>query len=262
MKPQILSGCPTLNGKGIKLVTTHNTITIQTNKDNDFDINVNYNRLQYNKPKWWIPLLSSFAQMLSFLLSFPLILVCFATITILINTPTANTTTSMTTFSATMIIIYLISLLISLVLLIIMIFKSNKILRLHSIEHKVINAYNNGLPANEETIRNTTYFSTSCGSIIVLYFVIFSRVIDYLIPALWNPFLPLWLTFEAVHWTQVLPIGQIIRFPQRLVCWSPNQKQIEMGVRLLEQLYILQIATELTDAVLSPYHGKYPLTPR
>ena len=61
----------------------------------------------------------------------------------------------------------------------------------------------------------------------------------YLVSNIVNPFLLMWLALEARHWTSVPIIAKIMRYPQRLVCWSPKQKHIDIGVALFEALNML-----------------------
>lgn len=115
--------------------------------------------------------------------------------------------------------------------------------QLHSIEHKVCNAYRECMPATVESIKAADYFHPACGSIV-------SGNIIVLLLALWGSldYCPLLLLAVVVvggivlapleSWIPVL--NRVIRVLQRIVCHEPTEEQYQLGVVLLEKLYELE----------------------
>lgn len=128
-----------------------------------------------------------------------------------------------------------------------------RVFQYHGAEHKVINAYERGLPLTVENIQAQSRLHYRCGSSFILFTVIVGMFIYFLVPTD-----PLWLrlvnrillipvvlgiSFEVLQLTNAvrnMPILKYLGYPglwlQLLTTKEPDDKQVEVAILSFEKL--------------------------
>lgn len=128
-----------------------------------------------------------------------------------------------------------------------------RVFKYHGAEHKVINAYENGLPLTVENVQAQSRLHYRCGSSFLLFTVIVGMFIYFLVPA--DPF---WLrivnrillipvvigvSFEVLQFTNSLrniPVLKYLGYPglwlQLLTTKEPEDKQVEVAIASFNKL--------------------------
>ncbi|MDN4607794.1 DUF1385 domain-containing protein [Sporosarcina highlanderae] len=128
-----------------------------------------------------------------------------------------------------------------------------RVFQYHGAEHKVINAYENGLPLTVENVQAQSRLHYRCGSSFLLFTVIVGMFIYFLVPAD-----PLWLrivnrillipvvigiSFEVLQFTNSLrniPILKYLGYPglwlQLLTTKEPEDNQVEVAIASFNKL--------------------------
>lgn len=128
-----------------------------------------------------------------------------------------------------------------------------RVFQYHGAEHKVINAYERGLPLTVENIQAQSRLHYRCGSSFILFTVIVGMFIYFLVPTD-----PLWLrlvnrillipvvlgvSFEVLQFTNAMrnvPVLKYLGYPglwlQLLTTKEPEDKQVEVAILSFEKL--------------------------
>jgi len=141
-----------------------------------------------------------------------------------------------------------------------------RLFQYHGAEHKVINAYENGLGLTVENVKSQSRLHYRCGSSFILFTVIVSVLIYTLVPTD-----PLWLrvmdrillipvvlgvSFEVLQLTNKarnIPVLKYLGYPglwlQLLTTKEPDEKQIEVAIASFNELLKME-SEHPTSAVL------------
>lgn len=128
-----------------------------------------------------------------------------------------------------------------------------RVFKYHGAEHKVINAYESGLPLTVENVQASSRLHYRCGSSFLLFTVIVGMFIYFLVPT--DPF---WLrivnrillipvvigvSFEVLQFTNSLrniPVLKFLGYPglwlQLLTTKEPEDKQVEVAIASFNKL--------------------------
>ncbi|MDW0112135.1 MULTISPECIES: DUF1385 domain-containing protein [Sporosarcina] len=128
-----------------------------------------------------------------------------------------------------------------------------RVFKYHGAEHKVINAYESGLPLTVENVQASSRLHYRCGSSFLLFTVIVGMFIYFLVPT--DPF---WLrivnrillipvvigvSFEVLQFTNSLrniPVLKFLGYPglwlQLLTTKEPDDKQVEVAIASFNKL--------------------------
>lgn len=128
-----------------------------------------------------------------------------------------------------------------------------RVFQYHGAEHKVINAYERGLPLTVENIQAQSRLHYRCGSSFILFTVIVGMFIYFLVPTD-----PLWLrvvnrillipvvlgiSFEVLQLTNAvrsIPVLKYLGYPglwlQLLTTKEPDDEQVEVAIKSFEKL--------------------------
>lgn len=128
-----------------------------------------------------------------------------------------------------------------------------RVFQYHGAEHKVINAYENGLPLTVENIQAQSRLHYRCGSSFILFTVIVGMFVYFLVPTD-----PLWLrvvnrillipvvlgiSFEVLQLTNAvrhIPVLKYLGYPglwlQLLTTKEPDDQQVEVAIHSFEKL--------------------------
>ena len=128
-----------------------------------------------------------------------------------------------------------------------------RVFQYHGAEHKVINAYENGLPLTVENVQAQSRLHFRCGSSFILFTVIVGMFIYFLVPT--DPFwlrivnrillipVVLGISFEVLQGTNALrnvPVLKYLGYPglwlQLLTTKEPDDKQVEVAIASFEKL--------------------------
>lgn len=128
-----------------------------------------------------------------------------------------------------------------------------RVFKYHGAEHKVINAYENGLPLTVENVQAQSRLHYRCGSSFLLFTVIVGMFIYFLVPA--DPFwfrivnrillIPVVIgaSFEVLQFTNSLrniPVLKYLGYPglwlQLLTTKEPEDKQVEVAIASFNKL--------------------------
>lgn len=141
-----------------------------------------------------------------------------------------------------------------------------RVFQYHGAEHKVINAYERGLPLTVENIQAQSRLHYRCGSSFILFTVIVGMFIYFLVPTD-----PLWLrvvnrillipvvlgiSFEVLQLTNAvrsIPVLKYLGYPglwlQLLTTKEPDDAQVEVAIKSFEKL--LEVEEFGTDALVN-----------
>lgn len=142
-----------------------------------------------------------------------------------------------------------------------------RVFQYHGAEHKVINAYENGLPMTVENVQAQSRLHYRCGSSFILFTVIVGMFIYFLVPT--DPFwlrivnrillipVVLGVSFEVLQLTNSLrnvPVLKYLGYPglwlQLITTKEPDDKQVEVAIASFEKLLEVEIhGTEALDVV-------------
>lgn len=139
-----------------------------------------------------------------------------------------------------------------------------RVFQYHGAEHKVINAFENGLPLTVENVQRQSRLHYRCGSSFILFTVIVSVFVYMFVPVdpLWVrivnrlALIPvvLGISFEVLQLTNRLrdvPVLRWLGYPglwlQLLTTKEPTDDQVEVAIASFEQL--LQLEEQETTAV-------------
>ncbi len=128
-----------------------------------------------------------------------------------------------------------------------------KVFQYHGAEHKVINAYENGLPLTVENVQKQSRLHYRCGSSFILFTVIVGVFVYMFVPyePLWQRlvyrilFIPvvLGISFEVLQFTNKLrniPILKTLGYPglwlQLLTTKEPTNKQVEVSISSFQEM--------------------------
>ncbi|MFA8438819.1 DUF1385 domain-containing protein [Pueribacillus sp. YX66] len=128
-----------------------------------------------------------------------------------------------------------------------------KVFQYHGAEHKVINAYENGLPLTVENVQKQSRLHYRCGSSFIL-FTVFVGILVYM----FVPYDPLWqrlvyrillipvvlgISFEVLQFTNKLrniPVLKALGYPglwlQLLTTKEPTNKQVEVSISSFQEM--------------------------
>lgn len=128
-----------------------------------------------------------------------------------------------------------------------------RVFKYHGAEHKVINAYENGLPLTVENVQAQSRLHYRCGSSFLLFTVIVGMFIYFLVPA--DPFwfrivnrillipVVIGVSFEVLQFTNSLrniPVLKYLGYPglwlQLLTTKEPQDKQVEVAIASFNKL--------------------------
>lgn len=151
-----------------------------------------------------------------------------------------------------------------------------RVFQYHGAEHKVINAYERGLPLTVENIQAQSRLHYRCGSSFILFTVIVGMFIYFLVPTD-----PLWLrvvnrillipvvlgiSFEVLQLTNAVrnvPVLKYLGYPglwlQLLTTKEPEDDQVEVAILSFEKL--LEVEEFGTAALESPKETENQVTP-
>ncbi|GMB07669.1 membrane protein [Thermolongibacillus altinsuensis] len=137
-----------------------------------------------------------------------------------------------------------------------------RLFQYHGAEHKVINAFENGLPLTVENVQRQSRLHYRCGSSFILFTVIIGVFVYMLVPTE-----PLWLrivnrlalipivlgiSFEVLQWTNKLrnvPVLRFLGYPglwlQLLTTKEPTNDQVEVAIASFQRL--LELETEANE---------------
>ncbi|WP_066326169.1 DUF1385 domain-containing protein [Anoxybacteroides amylolyticum] len=139
-----------------------------------------------------------------------------------------------------------------------------RVFQYHGAEHKVINAFENGLPLTVENVQRQSRLHYRCGSSFILFTVIVSVFVYMFVPVdpLWVrivnrlALIPvvLGISFEVLQLTNQLrdvPVLRWLGYPglwlQLLTTKEPTDDQVEVAIASFEQL--LQLEEQETTAI-------------
>ncbi len=142
-----------------------------------------------------------------------------------------------------------------------------RVFQYHGAEHKVINAYENGLPMTVENVQAQSRLHYRCGSSFILFTVIVGMFIYFLVPT--DPFwlrivnrillipVVLGVSFEVLQLTNSLrnvPVLKYLGYPglwlQLITTKEPDDKQVEVAIASFEKLLEVEIhGAEALDVV-------------
>ncbi|HLR11196.1 MAG TPA: DUF1385 domain-containing protein [Sporosarcina sp.] len=140
-----------------------------------------------------------------------------------------------------------------------------RVFQYHGAEHKVINAYERGLPLTVKNIQAQSRLHYRCGSSFILFTVIVGMFIYFLVPTD-----PLWLrivnrillipvvlgvSFEVLQLTNAvrnIPILKFLGYPglwlQLLTTKEPDDEQVEVAIKSFEMLLEVEVnGAEVVD---------------
>src|SRR5690606_38631365 len=122
-----------------------------------------------------------------------------------------------------------------------------RVFQYHGAEHKVVNAYENGLPLTIENVQNQSRLHYRCGSSFILFTVIVGVFVYMFVP-----YEPLWqrlvyrillipvvlgISYEVLQFTNKLrhiPVLKYLGYPglwlQLLTTKEPTDKQVEVSI--------------------------------
>ncbi|MFD1926584.1 DUF1385 domain-containing protein [Sporosarcina siberiensis] len=128
-----------------------------------------------------------------------------------------------------------------------------RVFQYHGSEHKVINAYEQGLPLTVENVQAQSRLHFRCGSSFMLFTVIVGMFVYFLVPA--DPFwlrivnrillipVVLGISFEVLQATNALrnvPVLKYLGYPglwlQLLTTKEPDNEQVEVAIASFEKL--------------------------
>ncbi len=128
-----------------------------------------------------------------------------------------------------------------------------RVFQYHGAEHKVINAYENGLPMTVENVQSQSRLHYRCGSSFILFTVIVGMFIYFLVPT--DPFwlrivnrillipVVLGVSFEVLQLTNSvrnIPVLKYLGYPglwlQLLTTKEPDNQQVEVAIASFEKL--------------------------
>jgi uncharacterized protein YqhQ len=132
-----------------------------------------------------------------------------------------------------------------------------RLFQYHGAEHKVINAFENGLPLTVENVQRQSRLHYRCGSSFILFTVIIGVFVYMFVPTE-----PLWLrivnrlalipivlgiSFEVLQWTNKLrdvPVLRFLGYPglwlQLLTTKEPTNDQVEVAIASFQRLLKLE----------------------
>lgn len=128
-----------------------------------------------------------------------------------------------------------------------------KVFQYHGAEHKVINAYENGLPLTVENVQKQSRLHYRCGSSFILFTVFVGIIVYMFVPhdPLWERLLyrillipvVLGISFEVLQFTNKLrniPILKMLGYPglwlQLLTTKEPTNKQVEVSISSFQEM--------------------------
>ena len=128
-----------------------------------------------------------------------------------------------------------------------------RVCQYHGAEHKVMNAYEQGLPLTTENVQNQSRLHYRCGSSFILFTVIVSVFIYLLVPfdTIWErilhriALLPLILgvSYEVLQLTNKMkdiPLLNLIGYPglwlQHLTTKEPNNEQVDTAIQSFKEM--------------------------
>lgn len=133
-----------------------------------------------------------------------------------------------------------------------------RVFQYHGAEHKVINAYENGLPMTVHNVQSQSRLHYRCGSSFILFTVIVGMFIYFLVPT--DPFwlrivnrillipVVLGVSFEVLQLTNSLrnvPLLKYLGYPglwlQLLTTKEPDDKQVEVAIASFERLLEVEV---------------------
>ena len=133
-----------------------------------------------------------------------------------------------------------------------------RVFQYHGAEHKVINAYENGLPMTVQNVQAQSRLHYRCGSSFILFTVIVGMFIYFLVPT--DPFwlrivnrillipVVLGVSFEVLQLTNSLrnvPLLKYLGYPglwlQLLTTKEPDDKQVEVAIASFERLLEVEV---------------------
>jgi len=141
-----------------------------------------------------------------------------------------------------------------------------RVFQYHGAEHKVINAYENGLALTVENVQKQSRLHYRCGSSFILFTVIVGVFVYLLVPTD-----PLWLrvvdrialipvvlgiSFEVLQFTNKLrhkPVLKYLGYPglwlQLLTTKEPTDDQVEVAIASFQKLLLLEEETEKMERI-------------
>jgi len=141
-----------------------------------------------------------------------------------------------------------------------------RVFQYHGAEHKVINAYENGLTLTVENVQKQSRLHYRCGSSFILFTVIVGVFVYLLVPTD-----PLWLrvvdrialipvvlgiSFEVLQFTNKLrhkPVLKYLGYPglwlQLLTTKEPTDDQVEVAIASFQKLLLLEEETEKMERI-------------
>lgn len=141
-----------------------------------------------------------------------------------------------------------------------------RVFQYHGAEHKVINAYENGLALTVENVQKQSRLHYRCGSSFILFTVIVGVFVYLLVPTD-----PLWLrvvdrialipvvlgiSFEVLQITNKLrhkPVLKYLGYPglwlQLLTTKEPTDDQVEVAIASFQKLLLLEEETEKMERI-------------
>ncbi len=128
-----------------------------------------------------------------------------------------------------------------------------RVFQYHGAEHKVINAYENGLPLTVENVQSQSRLHYRCGSSFILFTVIVGVFVYMFVPyePLWERLLyrillipvVLGISYEVLQFTNKLrhiPVLKYLGYPglwlQLLTTKEPTDKQVEVSISSFQEM--------------------------
>lgn len=133
-----------------------------------------------------------------------------------------------------------------------------RVFQYHGAEHKVIGAYEAGVPLTVENARNYSCIHPRCGTSFLMVVIVLSILLFSMIPAAW----PLWakgasrlilmplvagLSYEFIKWSATKRGNRLVEalilpglLLQRLTTREPSDDQIEVAIRAMDEALAME----------------------
>lgn len=139
-----------------------------------------------------------------------------------------------------------------------------RVFQYHGAEHKVINAYENGLPLTIQNVQNQSRLHYRCGSSFILFTVVIGVFVYMFVPydPLWQRIvyrlllipIVLGISFEVLQFTNKIrhiPLLKFLGYPglwlQLLTTKEPTNQQVEVSILSFQEMLKRDKAYELAD---------------